>query len=151
MRIKKNINLVIISWFNTKFAELTLQELYGWCEKNYKFDLGVEGLIKYSRTCTYNSFSSLSHCLKQLITCNGNNTSVKWANKIDSVTLTISSPVVSSPVIKLYPFKTIILGCLKNAYERKKEALLFSLENRNSEKLLLMCHFLFLVTFRDHL
>ena len=32
MRIKKNINLGIISWFNTKFSELTLLELYGWQE-----------------------------------------------------------------------------------------------------------------------
>ena len=30
MRIKKNINLGIISWSNTKFSELTLQELCGW-------------------------------------------------------------------------------------------------------------------------
>ena len=30
MRIKKNINLGIISWSNTKFSELTLYELYGW-------------------------------------------------------------------------------------------------------------------------
>ena len=30
MRIKKNTNLGITSWSNTKFSELTLQELYGW-------------------------------------------------------------------------------------------------------------------------
>ena len=30
MRIKKNISLGIIGWFNTKFSELTLQELSGW-------------------------------------------------------------------------------------------------------------------------
>ena len=30
MRIKKNITLGIISWFNPKLSELTLQELYGW-------------------------------------------------------------------------------------------------------------------------
>ena len=29
MRIKKNINLGIISWSDTKFSELTLQELCG--------------------------------------------------------------------------------------------------------------------------
>ena len=29
MRIKKNINLWIIGWSNTKFSELTLKELYG--------------------------------------------------------------------------------------------------------------------------
>ena len=30
MRIKKNINLGIVSWSNTKFSELTLWELCGW-------------------------------------------------------------------------------------------------------------------------
>ena len=30
MRIRKNINLGIISWSNTKFSELSLLELYGW-------------------------------------------------------------------------------------------------------------------------
>ena len=30
MRIKKNINLGIISWSNAKFSEITLYELYGW-------------------------------------------------------------------------------------------------------------------------
>ena len=30
MRIKKYINLGIISWSNPKFSELTIQELYGW-------------------------------------------------------------------------------------------------------------------------
>ena len=44
MRIKKKINLGIISWFNTKFSELTLQELYVDSEENYKFNLGVKGL-----------------------------------------------------------------------------------------------------------
>ena len=34
MRIKKNMNLRIISWSNTEFSELTLYELYGWqCEE----------------------------------------------------------------------------------------------------------------------
>ena len=35
MRIKKNINLEIISWSNTKFLETTSQELYDrqWGEK----------------------------------------------------------------------------------------------------------------------
>ena len=28
MRIKKNINLEIISWSNTKFSDITSQELY---------------------------------------------------------------------------------------------------------------------------
>ena len=44
MRIKKNINLGIISGFNTKFSELTLY--YKDCmvdsQENYKFDLGVK-------------------------------------------------------------------------------------------------------------
>ena len=30
MRIKKNINLGIIGWSNTKFLEQTLYELYSW-------------------------------------------------------------------------------------------------------------------------
>ena len=30
MRIKKNINLGIVGWSNTKFSELTLSKLYGW-------------------------------------------------------------------------------------------------------------------------
>ena len=30
MRIKKNINLGMISWYDTKFSEVTLWELYGW-------------------------------------------------------------------------------------------------------------------------
>ena len=30
MQIKTNFNLGIISWSNTKFSELTLEELYGW-------------------------------------------------------------------------------------------------------------------------
>ena len=45
MRIKKNINLRIISWSNTKFSELTLYK--NWMvdsKENYKFDLGVRGL-----------------------------------------------------------------------------------------------------------
>ena len=40
MRIKKNINLGMISWSNTKLSELTLWEYYD----NDKFDLGVKGL-----------------------------------------------------------------------------------------------------------
>ena len=44
MRIKKNINFGIICWSNTKFSELTLQELYSDSKENYKFDLGVKGL-----------------------------------------------------------------------------------------------------------
>ena len=44
MRIKKNINLGIIGWSNTKFSELTL---YKNClvdsKENYKFDLEVRG------------------------------------------------------------------------------------------------------------
>ena len=46
MRIKNNINLGIISGFNTKFSELTLY--YKDCmvdsQENYKFDLGVKEL-----------------------------------------------------------------------------------------------------------
>ena len=30
MRIEKNIELGKISWSNTKFSELTLEELYDW-------------------------------------------------------------------------------------------------------------------------
>ena len=30
MRLKKNINLGIIRWSNTKFSELTLSKFYGW-------------------------------------------------------------------------------------------------------------------------
>ena len=52
MRIKKNINLEIISWSNNKFSELTLWELYGWHKENYKFDLRVKGL-KHRHACEY--------------------------------------------------------------------------------------------------
>ena len=45
MRIKKNINLGMISWSNTKFSELTLyKNCMVDCKENYKFDLGVRGL-----------------------------------------------------------------------------------------------------------
>ena len=44
MRIKKNINLGIISWSNSKFSELTLQECVVQSEENEKFDLGIKGL-----------------------------------------------------------------------------------------------------------
>ena len=48
MRIKKNINLGIISRCNTKFSELSLFDKN--ClvnnKENKKFDLGVEGLTK---------------------------------------------------------------------------------------------------------
>ena len=27
---QKNINLGMVSWSNTKFSELTLEEMYGW-------------------------------------------------------------------------------------------------------------------------
>ena len=43
MRIKKNINLGIISSTNTQFSALTLYELVE-SKENYKFDLGVKGL-----------------------------------------------------------------------------------------------------------
>ena len=43
MRRRKNINLGITSWSITKLSELTLKEFYGW--QNYKFDLGVKGLV----------------------------------------------------------------------------------------------------------
>ena len=36
MRIKKYINLGIITWSNTTFSELTLQELYGWQKGEWK-------------------------------------------------------------------------------------------------------------------
>ena len=42
MRIKKNINLGIISSTNTQFSALTLYELVE-SKENYKFDLGVKG------------------------------------------------------------------------------------------------------------
>ena len=43
MRIKNNINLGIISGFNTKFSELTLyhKDCMVDSQENYKFDLGV--------------------------------------------------------------------------------------------------------------
>ena len=37
MRIKKNINLGIISWSNSKSSELTLYELYGWQQGESQF------------------------------------------------------------------------------------------------------------------
>ena len=49
MRIKKNINLGIISGFNTKFSELTLyhKDCMVDSQENYKFDLGVYELTFY--------------------------------------------------------------------------------------------------------
>ena len=46
MSIKKNINLGVISWSNTKFSELTLWELYGWYWGELKIwsGIGVKGL-----------------------------------------------------------------------------------------------------------
>ena len=46
MRIKNNINLGIISGFNTKFSELTLyhKDCMVDSQENYKFDLGVKEL-----------------------------------------------------------------------------------------------------------
>ena len=50
MRIKKNINLGIISRYNNKFSKLTLQVLYCYkccivdIKENYKFGLEVKGL-----------------------------------------------------------------------------------------------------------
>ena len=40
MRVNKNINLGIICWFNTKNCMVGSKE-------NYKFDVGVKGLIIY--------------------------------------------------------------------------------------------------------
>ena len=40
MRVKKNINFGIISWFNNKNCMVGSKE-------NYKFDVGVKGLIIY--------------------------------------------------------------------------------------------------------
>ena len=45
MRIMKNINLQIISWFNTKFPKLTSSELHG-RESITNENFGVKGLIK---------------------------------------------------------------------------------------------------------
>ena len=42
MRIKKNVNLGMICWTNTKISELTLQELVD-SKENYKFDLELKG------------------------------------------------------------------------------------------------------------
>ena len=42
MRIKKNINLGIISWSNTKFFELTFKNCTAGSKENYKFDLGIK-------------------------------------------------------------------------------------------------------------
>ena len=47
IRTKKIINLGIISWSNTKFSELTLQECMVDSKENNKFDLGVKGWIRY--------------------------------------------------------------------------------------------------------
>ena len=46
---KKNINLGIISWSNTKFSELILQELYGYSKENCTFYLGIKGLTEHDR------------------------------------------------------------------------------------------------------
>ena len=43
MRMKKNINLGIISWSNTKFSEQYMNCMVD-SKENYKFDLGVKGL-----------------------------------------------------------------------------------------------------------
>ena len=45
MRIKKNINLGIISQSNSKFSELTYKNRTVDNKENYNFDLGVKGLI----------------------------------------------------------------------------------------------------------
>ena len=49
MRIKKNINLGIISGFNTKFSELTLyhKDCMVDSQENYKFDLRVKELTSH--------------------------------------------------------------------------------------------------------
>ena len=49
MRIKKNINLGIISGFNTKFSELTLycKDCMVDSQENYKFELGVKELTSH--------------------------------------------------------------------------------------------------------
>ena len=44
MRIKKKINLEIISWSNIKFSKLTLKNCMVDRKENYKFDLGAKGL-----------------------------------------------------------------------------------------------------------
>ena len=44
MRIKKNINLGMISWSRTKFSELTYKNCIVNSKENYKFDLGVKEL-----------------------------------------------------------------------------------------------------------
>ena len=44
MRIKKNINLGIISWLNTKFSEHYKNCMVD-SKENYKFELGVKELI----------------------------------------------------------------------------------------------------------
>ena len=57
MRIKKNINLGIISWSNTKFFELTLQELYAWLKGELQIWLGVKR-VKEEMPQEYYSISS---------------------------------------------------------------------------------------------
>ena len=52
MRIKKNISVWIISWFNTKFSEQTSKELYGRQSR--------ELLMRYERVDTIVSLSPLS-------------------------------------------------------------------------------------------
>ena len=45
---KKKLSILgIISWYNTKFSELTLQECMVDSKENNKFDLGVKGWIRY--------------------------------------------------------------------------------------------------------
>ena len=48
MRIRKNITLGIIGWSTTKFAELTLQELYGLQQGELRIYLRVKGLTENS-------------------------------------------------------------------------------------------------------
>ena len=61
IRTKKIINLRIISWYNTKFSELTLQECMVDSKENNKFDLGVKGLNKVPNTIFL--WSSPNHCI----------------------------------------------------------------------------------------
>ena len=54
VRIKKYINLRIISWSNTKFSELKNKNCIVESKENYKFYLGVKGLIsKFSYHCKH--------------------------------------------------------------------------------------------------
>ena len=50
MRIKKNVNLGIISRSNTKFSDLTYRNCMVDSKEKEKFDLGVKRLMYHNKT-----------------------------------------------------------------------------------------------------